>query len=388
MAEQVVVLGSGYGGAGAVKSLQSALDSEAEVTWVSDVDHHLVLHESHRCIRDPSIKEKVAIPIEEIKSPATEFIRGRVVDVEVDERTVHLDDGTTLDYDYVLVAIGSQTAFFGIEGLEEYAHTLKCLDDALGIHEDLARAAEEATPEDPARVVVGGAGLSGIQTAGEVAEYRDEHGVLVDVHLVEGLDEVFPGNDPSIQNALRKRLEARDVEIMTGEFIGEVDEDTVYIGEETELPYDVLVWTGGITGREAAENCKVDKDDRSHRIHAEQDFQTNDERVFALGDAALVDQPGDEEAPPTAQAAWQAAEVAGRNIARAIRGQPLAKWTHKDKGTVISVGESAVAHDVFIVPFVDTFGGFPAKFLKKAIAARWIRDVSSAGRALSAWSDM
>ena len=388
MAEQVVVLGSGYGGAGAVKSLQSALDSEAEVTWVSDVDHHLVLHESHRCIRDPSIKEKVAIPIEEIKSPATEFIRGRVVDVEVDERTVHLDDGTTLDYDYVLVAIGSQTAFFGIEGLEEYAHTLKCLDDALGIHEDLARAAEEATPEDPARVVVGGAGLSGIQTAGEVAEYRDEHGVPVDVHLVEGLDEVFPGNDPSIQNALRKRLEARDVEIMTGEFIGEVDEDTVYIGEETELPYDVLVWTGGITGREAAENCEVDQDERSHRLHAQQDFQTDDERVFALGDAALVDQPGDEEAPPTAQAAWQAAEVAGKNIARAIRGQPLAKWTHKDKGTVISVGESAVAHDVFIVPFVDTFGGFPAKFLKKAIAARWIRDVSSAGRALSAWSDM
>ena len=388
MAEQVVVLGSGYGGAGAVKSLQSALDGEADVTWVSDVDHHLVLHESHRCIRDPSIQEKVAIPIEEVKAPATEFVQGRVVDLDVDDRTAHLEDGTELDYDYVLVAIGSRTAFFGIEGLEEHAHTLKCLDDALGIHEDLERAAAEATPEDPAQVVVGGAGLSGIQTAGEVAEYRDEHGAHIDVHLVEGLDEVFPGNDPSIQNALRKRLEARDVEIMTGEFIGEVDEDTVHIGEETELPYDVLVWTGGITGREAAENCEVDQDERSHRLHAQQDFQTDDERVFALGDAALVDQPGDEEAPPTAQAAWQAAEVAGRNIARAIRGQPLAKWTHKDKGTVISVGESAVAHDVFIVPFVDTFGGFPAKFLKKAIAARWIRDVSSAGRALSAWSDM
>ncbi|MEF8887562.1 MAG: NAD(P)/FAD-dependent oxidoreductase [Haloarculaceae archaeon] len=388
MAEQVVVLGSGYGGAGAVKSLQSALDGEADVTWVSDVDHHLVLHESHRCIRDPSIQEKVTIPIEEVKAPATEFVQGRVVDLDVDDRTVHLEDGTELDYDYVLVAIGSRTAFFGIEGLEEYAHTLKCLDDALGIHEDLERAAAEATPEDPAQVVVGGAGLSGIQTAGEVAEYRDEHGVDIDVHLVEGLDEVFPGNDPSVQNALRRRLEARDVTIRTGGFIGEVDEDTVYIGEDTELPYDVLVWTGGITGREAAANCEVGKDERSHRIHAEQDFQTDDERVFALGDAALVDQPGDQEAPPTAQAAWQAAEVAGKNIARAIRGQPLAKWTHKDKGTVISVGESAIAHDVFIVPFVDTFGGFPAKFLKKAIAARWIRDVSSTGRALSAWSDM
>ncbi len=388
MTEQVVVLGSGYGGAGAVKSLQSALDGEAEITWVSDVEHHLVLHESHRCIRDPSIKEKVTIPIEEVKTPSTEFVQGRAVDVKTGERTVHLEEGTALDYDYVLVAIGSQTAFFGIEGLQEHAHTLKCLDDALGIHDSLERAAQEATPEDPAQVVVGGAGLSGIQTAGEVAEYRDEHDAPIDVHLVEGLDEVFPGNDPSIQNALRRRLEDRDVNIRTGEFIGEVDEDTVYIGEDTGLPYDVLVWTGGITGQEAAENCEVEKDERSHRLHAEQDFQTDDERVFALGDAALVDQPGDEEAPPTAQAAWQAAEVAGKNVARAIRGQPLAKWTHKDKGTVISVGESAVAHDVFIVPFIDTFGGFPAKFLKKAIAARWIRDVSSTGRALSAWSDM
>jgi NADH dehydrogenase len=388
MTEQVVVLGSGYGGAGSVKSLEASLDGEAEVTWVSDVDHHLVLHESHRCIRDPSIQEKVSIPIEEVKSPRTEFVQGRVVDVDTDDRTVALEDGRELDYDYVLVAIGSRTAFFGIEGLEKHAHTLKCLDDALGIHEDLERATQEATHDDPAQVVVGGAGLSGIQTAGEVAEYRDEHGAPIEVYLVEGLDDVFPGNDPSVQNALRRRLEARDVEIMTGEFIGEVDEDTVYIGEETELPYDVLVWTGGITGREAAENCEVDQDERSHRLHAQQDFQTNDERVFALGDAALVDQPGDNEAPPTAQAAWQAAEVAGRNVARAIRGQPLKKWTHKDKGTVISVGESAVAHDVFIVPFVDTFGGFPAKFLKKAIAARWIRDVSSTGRALSAWPDM
>jgi NADH dehydrogenase len=388
MTEQVVVLGSGYGGAGAVKSLESSIGREADITWVSDVDYHLVLHESHRCIRDPGVQEKVRIPIEEIKSPSTEFVHDTVVEVDTDERTVHLAEGDPLEYDYALVAIGSRTAFFGIEGLEEHAHTLKCLDDALSIHEDVERAAREATSAEPAQIVIGGAGLSGIQTAGEIAEFRDEHGASVEIYLVEGLDEIFPGNDPSIQNALRKRLEARDINIICGEFIGEVDENTVYVGEETELDYDVLVWTGGITGQEAAERCEVDQDDRSHRIHAEQDFRTDDDRVFAIGDAALIDQPGDDEAPPTAQAAWQAAEVAGENIARAIRGQPLKSWTYDDKGTVVSVGEAAVAHDVYVVPFVDTFGGFPAKFLKKAIATRWIKDVASYGRALSAWPDM
>ncbi|PSP73923.1 NADH dehydrogenase FAD-containing subunit, partial [Halobacteriales archaeon QH_9_66_26] len=91
--------------------------------------------------------------------------------------------------------------------------------------------------------------------------------------------------------------------------------------------------------------------------------------------------------PPTAQAAWQAAEVAGENVARALHGQPLTSWTHEDKGTLVSVGEKAVAHDVVNVP-INTFGGPAAKFLKKAVAARWIRDIAGSSQAARAWPDM
>ena len=80
-------------------------------------------------------------------------------------------------------------------------------------------------------------------------------------------------------------------------------------------------------------------------------------------------------------------ELAGENLARSVRGAPLKSWTHTDKGTLVSVGEVAVAHGVDPLP-IETFGGFGAKFLKKAVAARWIADVSSYGRALDAWSDM
>jgi NADH dehydrogenase len=388
MTEQVVVLGSGYAGAGAIQSLESALDGEADITWVSNVDYHLVLHETHRCISDPSVQKKVRIPIDDIKSPDTEFVQATVEGIDTDDRVVHLEDDEQIEFDYLLVGLGTRTAFFGIDGLEENAHTMKSLDDALGIHEHLVEAAREATQTDPAQVVVGGAGLSGIQTAGEVAELRDERDAPIDIHLVEGLDEIFPGNDPSIQSALRERLEARGVNILTGEFIGEVDEETVYIGEETELEYDVLVWTGGITGREAVRDANVDKDERNYRLKAGQTFRTNNERVFAIGDAAMIDQPGDDPAPPTAQAAWQAAEVAGDNISRAIRGQPLKEWKYKNKGTVVSVGHDAVAHDVYVVPFFDTFGGFAARSLKKAIAARWISDITGVKRAMNAWPDM
>ncbi|WP_324758992.1 NAD(P)/FAD-dependent oxidoreductase [Haloarcula sp. GH36] len=387
MTDHVVVLGAGYAGAGTINSLESELNGEADITWISDTDYHLVLHESHRCIRDPSVQEKISIPVHEIKEPSTAFIQDEVTGIDTEDRQVELADSDDVEYDYLLAGLGTSTAFFGIDGLEEYAHTLKNLDDALGIHDAIQQASREASRNDPAQIVVGGAGLSGIQTCGEIAEFRDDHRAPLDIHLVEGLDEIFPGNDPELQGALRKRLENRDVNIMCGEFIGEVDEETVYIGDDEELDYDVLIWTGGITGRECMQDVDLDKDERNHRIHAEGDFQTEDERVFAIGDCALIDQPGENPAPPTAQAAWQAAEVAGENLARAVRGQPLKTWTHKDKGTVISVGEQAVAHDVVNVP-IDTFGGLPAKMLKKGIAARWISDVTGFGRAAKAWPDM
>ena len=318
MTEDVVVLGSGYAGTGTVLSLEERLDGEADLTWVSDVDHHLVLHEAHRVIRDPSIRDRIRYPVSEIKSPSTRFVQGRVEDVDVHDRTVGLVDGSTVDYDYLVVGFGSRTAFFGIEGL----------------------------------------------------------------------DNVFPNNDPVVQAKLRKLLEARDVNIMTGEFIGEVDEDTVYIGEETELGYDVLLWTGGITGQDPASACEVEQDERSHRLNCECTFRTSDPRVFALGDAALVEQD-ERVAPPTAQAAWQAAEVAGENVARAIRGQPMTEWTHEDKGTLISVGDEAVAHDVVgLRNVVETFGGPAAETLKKTVAARWINTVAGPVAAARAFPDM
>ncbi len=392
MTSQVVVLGAGYAGAGAVKRFQQEVDGEAELTWISEQDYHLVLHESHRVIREPSAESKITIPVEDIKSPSTTFVQDRAVNIDLKEQRVELAAGESVSFDYLLVAIGTATAFYGIDGLQEHSLTLKGLEDVREIHRQVKEAASQASRSDPAQVVVGGAGLSGIQSCGEIAGFRDDHRAPIDITLVEGLDSVFPGNADSIQRALRERLEERDVEIMTGEFVSEVDEDTVYVGggedeEPEQLDYDVLLWTGGVTGHDELVDVDIEKDDRSNRIFAESDFQTSHERVFAIGDSALIDQGEDNVAPPTAQAAWQAAEVAGANLARAVHDEPLETWTHKDKGTVISVGEDAVAHDVQGIP-IETFGGVPARLLKKSIAARWIGDIASYGRAVDAWSNM
>jgi len=385
MTEQVVVLGAGYAGAGAIQRLEDELDgTDAELTWVSENDYHLVLHEAHRVILDPTVEDDITIPVGDIADRSTEFVQATVEGVDTAAQTVALDGGDDLEYDYLLVALGSRTAYYGIPGMEEHALTLKSLDDAIEIHERVTQAAAEASRNDPATVVIGGAGLSGVQSAGEVAELRDERRAPIDVYLVEALDEIMPGQDPELQGAVRKRLEDADVEILTDDPITEADESTIHFDERDPLDYDVFVWTGGITGQATLDDCGLDNE--HNRVTCESNFRTSDDRVFAIGDSAIVDQ-GDDPAPPTAQAAWQAAEVAGQNVARAINDQPLVTWTYDDKGTLVSVGEKAIAHDVDAIP-VRTFNSVPAKFLKKFVAARWIADLTSWPRGLSAWDSL
>ncbi len=386
MTTRVVVLGAGYAGATAVKRLQSKLNSDAELVWVDEHDYHFVLHESHRVVRDRSIADRISIPVDAIAADDTTFVEGRVANVDVEDREVVLADDRAVGYDFLVVALGSGTAFYGIPGIEERAHTLKSRLDAEGIHEAVVEAAREGTRQDRAQVVVGGAGLSGIQTAGEVARFRDERNAPVEVRLVEALDEILPGSDDSLQSALRSLLEDADVDVTTGDPITEVTADQVHHDEGEPLDYDVFVWTGGIAGGDALERVGVDRNEHSDRLLADATFETSDRRVFAVGDAAVIELDGST-APPTAQAAWDAGEAAADNVVRRIEGRELREWTYTDKGTLVSVGEDAIAHDVIGIP-VTTFGRLPARTLKKIVAARWIADVSSRRRALRAWGDL
>ena len=131
MSATVVVVGAGYAGAGAVKSFEDEIDEEeAELTWISEQDYHLVLHETHRVIRHPEVESKVAIPVDEIKSPETNFIRDRVTDINADDQTLEVQDGEPVEYDYLLLAVGSSTAFLAIDALKEHARPLNNLADA------------------------------------------------------------------------------------------------------------------------------------------------------------------------------------------------------------------------------------------------------------------
>ncbi|WP_231186521.1 FAD-dependent oxidoreductase [Haladaptatus sp. DYF46] len=405
MSTTIAVLGSGYAGVAAVQSLEDELEeTDADIVWVSETNHHLVLHEVHRCIRKPAVRDKVVIPIDDLKSEDTEFVHGTVNGLDVDDHVVHLEAEDSIDYDYCIVCLGSQTAFYGIDGLAEHALTLKSLGDAMTIHQEVMSAATDATEDDPAQVVIGGAGLTGIQTAGEVAALRDERDVPIEIRLIEMEDEIFPGHDHEFQGAIRNELERKDIDIMTGATVSEVDDTTIQFEGEDPLQYDAFVWAGGVQGDDALSD--VDIDTEHNRAYANSTFKTSDDRVLAIGDAALVEQDAeggplseqdaweaivhpdtDDVPPPTAEAAMEEGEHVGENVARMIAGREPAHWSYINKGTLVSVGDRAVAHDVIGIP-LNTFGGPGARVLKKAISARWIGESYSWLAAARAWNDM
>ena len=386
MVSKVLVLGTGYAGANTIRSLQKHLPDQAEITWIGEDDYHFVLHESHRLIRDPAAKDKLSIPVDAIKDSDTQFIQAEVVDVNVDQQVVELANNSTINYDYVLIAIGSETATYGIDGMDKYPLTLESRADALDIHDQVREAANNASDDNPAKVVIGGAGLSGIQSAGEVAELRSQFHGPVDVILIEALPNIFPPGTPRIQRALRDQLTQKDVTILTDDPITKATGNHIEFEKRDNLAYDVFLWTGGVTGPSELSDVGVEKE--HNRLNAGLTLQTEDERVFAIGDNSLIDQ-GEESAPPTAQAAWQSAEVAGKNIAAAIQGEQLEDWTYQDQGTLVSIGEKAIAHQVQFAGLsspLTTFGGLSAKTLKKVAAARWINKISGPKYALRAWS--
>ncbi|RBI59719.1 NAD(P)/FAD-dependent oxidoreductase [halophilic archaeon] len=382
MTEHILVLGAGYAGSMVIQTLEEQLrDVDAQLTWISKHDYHLMLHEIHRLIRNPGLRDILTIPVEEIKRQGTPFEQQTVEKIRGKERIVEFTDGTTMEFDYVVDCLGSQTAYYDIDGLREHALTLKSLDDALAIHSETTGAAAAASLDEPATVVVGGAGLSGIEGAGELAEFRDQRNLPLDVRLVEAKDEIFPGQDHQFQGALRQQLVDHEINISTGDPIVEVDDESVHFNSGRSADYDVLVWTGGVTGHRELDDPEVELE--RGRTKVDDTLQSADERIFVVGDSAIVEL-AEAPPPPTAQAAWQAAEVAAENVIRTIRGQSLRHWTYEDMGTVVSIGDDAIAHEIKFVP-VNTFDTAVASYLKRAVTTRWVNKVSSRRRAARTW---
>jgi len=369
---RVVVLGAGYAGVVVATRLEDRLPDDADLVVVDEHDYHLVQHELHRVIRRPELADDVRVPLADVFDRAR-VERGRVSEVDRDRRVVAFADGRELEYDAAAVCLGAETAYYGLPGVEEHSVPLKRLGDA-----DAVRSAFEAVLDagGGGTAVVGGAGLSGVQTAGELAAFAREAGAEgdVDVVLLEQADQVAPSFPAAFREAVREELDREGVDVRTGVTVTGATADTVETAAGA-VPQDVFVWTGGIRGPDALDG---------ERPSVRADL-TVDDRTVVVGDAARVVDAEGSAAPASAQTAVRAAEVAAANLAALVAelrgdgdlGPRLSRYTFDSPGWLVSVGDGAVAQ---VGPSV--FRGAAAKAAKVGVGVGYLANAGGVGDAV------
>jgi NADH dehydrogenase len=359
----VAVLGAGYAGVSLTRKLEDALPPEDEITLVDERDTHLVQHLVHRVVSHPSLADDLRIPVADLLDRA-EFRQAEVSGFDADSGTVDLDDGT-LSADYLAVCLGAQTAFYDLSGVREHATPLKSVAHAERIREDF-----EPIQEAGGSVVVGGAGLSGIQIAGELAAIAEDAPGDVEVHLVERLDTVAPNFPDRFQRAVDEELRDRGVTVHTGRAVESADDEALTFADGGELGYDQFVWTGGIAGQDAA---------GGQRPEVRADLRLGD-RAFVVGDAARVVDSDGQPAPASAQTAVRQADVAASNIGKLLGHERtgdgfaprLDRYRYTELGWLVSVGDGAVAQ-----VGGQVVRGRAAKALKTTVGAGYLTSIGA-----------
>jgi len=375
---RVVVLGAGYAGLTVARRLERRLPDGAELVVVDEADHHLVQHELHRLIRYPDLAETITVPLAAVFDRAT-VRQARVTAVDPGAGAATLapmdaDASTeTIEYDAAAICLGAETAFYDLPGVEANARPLKRIPHAAAIRADALDAAG-------GHAVVGGAGLSGVQAAGELAELARERDLGLDVTLLEMADRVAPTFAATFADAVRTELDARNVTVHTGAAVEGADDSTVTLADGRSLPQDVFVWTGGVRGPGALDG---------ERPALEADLRVGD-ATFVVGDAGAVVDADGEAVPATAQTAVQQARIAAANVVRVVNDVPITdpaddgappafrEYRYEEAGWAVSVGDGAVA---MVGPAVVT--GDLARAVKAAIGAGHLGSVGAVERAAS-----
>ncbi|RCW66383.1 NAD(P)/FAD-dependent oxidoreductase [Saliterribacillus persicus] len=379
---RIVVLGAGYAGMMTTKRLtQQFTEDEVEIVLVNKHNYHYQTTWLHEVAAGTINPNQSRIMIKDvINNKRVEFIQDAVVEIKKDSKKVVLEN-QEIDYDYLVIGLGFEKATFGIPGMEEYAFSIQDVEKSRLIREHIeyqfASYKNDPTQDHLLTFIVGGAGFTGIEFVGELAEKLPElckkHDVdknKVKIINIEMAPTILPGFDDDLLDYAKKSLEFRNVEFKTGTVIKEVKPDGVLIGEEKdEIKAATVVWTGGVQANRIVGNSGFELTKGKVNVDPTLRAPGHDE-VFILGDCAWVmNQETGRPYPPTAQIAIQEADTCAHNIAASINGGELEEFHFDNKGTVASLGGKHAMGTIFDG---HKLYGVQAKAMKNIIDDRYL----------------
>ena len=358
MDKRIIIIGGGFGGLYAAKSLAKV---PVRITLADRRNYHLfqpLLYQVATAALNPS---DIAAPIRAVlrKQKNVSVIMGDATAIDLDRKIVRLADGA-LAYDILIIATGATHSYFNHPEWEENAPGLKTIEDALEIRRRVLLAFEAAEREsDPARqqawlnFVIIGAGPTGVELAGALSEiarqtmirdFRRINPSSARVILIEGKERVLPTYPPELSEKAAAQLRGLGAEVMTNAIVTRVNDHEVCVGETT-IPARTVLWAAGVQASPLARSLGTPLD-RAGRVLVEPDLSVpGHPEVFVIGDLAAVKNEDGSLVPGVAPAAIQEGIHTARNIARMIAGQPSLPFRYRDKGSLATIGRAAGVAD-------------------------------------------
>ncbi len=350
----VVVVGAGYAGLAAARRL--AREKNVRVILINKHAYHLLQFQLHEAAVNKIDIDTLALPMKVVLPHQVEFIKAQITGFDFKTRSVHTDHGD-FPYDRLIIALGSQPATFNIPGLIEHALMLKSAANARSIrgHLEMTLSALAATTRSiPYPIVIGGAGITGVELATELAEglgnlaRRFDLGRhAIKVVLVEAAATVLPGFDQKTIDEAARVLRRLNVEVRTGTAIERVEADRVWVqpidsNRSEEIVTQTVIWTGGVRANALVLNSGLTLGERGAAVVDEYLRSIDYPEVMVIGDNAVVRDPRDGKvALPCGQLAAQQGAYAARQLSAELNGALAQPYVPHMDGLLISLGSYA-----------------------------------------------
>jgi NADH:ubiquinone reductase (H+-translocating) len=350
---KIVILGAGFGGLTAAK----ALDPIADITLVDRHNFQTFLPLLYQVSTAGLAADHIAHPIRgALRKTKIKFRMGSPITIDHKNKSVKLDSSEELDFDYLVIAMGSATNDFGVKGVAEHALGMKSVSEALEIRSSILRRFEDLCRfEDDTNfsITVVGGGPTGVEMAGAIAELKKgplksdyaKAAANISVNLVEAGPRLLPSFSPLLSNRTKRDLEKLGVNVLLNTSVSEVKPRMILLGDKSRLPSEVTIWAAGVTGEPVMK--KLNLPIASGRITIEPTLQvTNYPYIFAIGDIAGAKGSDGRFLPMVAPVAMQQGRHLKTQITNLIANKPLSPFKYRDKGSMATIGRHKAVVEV------------------------------------------
>lgn len=386
---KVVVVGAGYAGMMAAHHLEKL---GIPFTLINKFDYHYLTTLLHEAAGGRAEPANYAIPISTVlKKSTSEIVVDEITGIQRDKKVVVGQKGE-YPYDYLIYALGWVSEYFGIPGMKENSLSIVNLESAVHIRNHIEKEFSAYTvdkSEHHLRIVVGGAGLTGIELVGELLEFIPQLcaklGIdrsLVSLQCVEAMPSILPQVAEPLRAVAVDYLTERGAWLRTNTKLVSVDPGVVHLGEGEQVEAGSIIWTGGVRANPLLQESGFTVDRRGRAKVSPKLVSVDDQNIFIIGDSSWCELEEGKPLPPTAQVASQMGALVAQNVQAKTNGTPLSSFRPSLKGTLASLGSEVGVGDMMGIPVKGLVAGMAkeatkVKYLLELGGVRLAADKSS-----------